>query len=487
MTYELTVIPALLLTTIVFLNLYFCHERFHDVRITIVGVLLCIQILFQITFPALYGFLEGYPWESYYQILPEHYVIVYIIELLSVSFWLIGFYAFRPFYRKLSKWSIIHRPPSGIVDNLLFLYVILFALIMMISLSSGLSSYGDMVAYDAQNLGENVMLFPTSITIPKTIWVIVKSLFFLPGILAGGILASRPMPGRSRYRLIGWAVIIFLLVYGLVVGLRQFILGAVLILFIFGFSQGNRRVLKPMAVGLVILVLLAPVIGSEYREALTKPEAREWGMMKRLSFVYQMRSMQEKGNFIGDFWHAAGSRLIDPLVSAGLVKATLRGESAGLKPLFSSFVAPIPRFLWPNKPAPGSSDGTNEGLATFVVWRETIGRTWGLCGGFTTGSHAFWELNIIGVILFGIFGGLFARSILEATRHAGDIGLMIWVLSMKPFAFSVHLWTPEIIRIGLQIILPVIIIYKCWSWLLKKRCETIGRPTGYEYSDGRSL
>ena len=63
-----------------------------------------------------------------------------------------------------------------------------------------------------------------------------------------------------------------------------------------------------------------------------------------------------------------------------------------------------------------------------------------------------------------MLGGLFARTAIEATRKAGVIGLIIWVLSMKPFAFSVHLWVPEIIRLIIQVIFPVIIIV--WLWYL---------------------
>ena len=468
MCFELNIIIAILLTALVLCNFIYARHRYNDSRINIANTLLIVQVLFQISFPAFYGLLEGYPWELYYDVAPEHLVIVYAVELIAVSCWLVGFYGLRKIYRNVSRRQLFPVMSPKSTNILLCLFVFMTFAVLMAELGHGLGSYGRLEAYDAQHIPEeNIILWPWGLSIPGTIWIPIKHIFYLPGIIAGGILATRPISKTSGMllRLLGWAVVILLVIYGIVVGLRQFILGAVIIVLIAGISQGNRRGLKSIAVaGGVLLVLIAPLMGSGYRDVLMRSDATGLGPIQRIALLYQMRSTQEEKNPITDIWHAAGFRLCDALLSTGLVKATLRGEPAGLKPLASSLCAPIPRALWPNKPAPGSSDGTSEGLATFVVWKELTGQSWGLCGPFTTSSHSFWELHIIGVILFGILSGLFARTAMEATRQAGVIGLIIWILSMKPFAFVVHLWVPEIIRLIIQVIFPVIIIV--WFWYL---------------------
>ena len=76
---------------------------------------------------------------------------------------------------------------------------------------------------------------------------------------------------------------------------------------------------------------------------------------------------------------------------------------------------------------------------------------------------------MIGVILFGILSGLFARTMLHATINAGKIGLVFWGLTFHPLAFIVNLWAPEIIMVLMQRILPLGIFIWCWSWFSRLR------------------
>ena len=141
-------------------------------------------------------------------------LIVYIIELFSVWCWLIGFYGFPLIYRRVSQWNVTPSLPSKTTKGLLFVYIFAFMLIIIVSLGSGLESYGRMDSYDAYSFRGEIHLPIIGLSIPKTIWVIIKALFYLPGMLAGGVLATRPRPAKSIGKLIGWALMIFLVIYG---------------------------------------------------------------------------------------------------------------------------------------------------------------------------------------------------------------------------------------------------------------------------------
>ena len=466
MSYELNIIPTAFLTGLVFFNFIFGYKNLRNTRINIVNGLLFIQVFSQITFPGIYGFINDYPQEVLYKISPIHLFIVYIVELVSISCWLIGFYWFRPLYKHVEKCSFFPGLSDKKIDWVLITIIIMMYYVVILEASRGLG----VVMYDSENLGESIKLWPTGITIPFGLWNIIISLFYFPGILAGGILATNNQTsGLKKGKVVGWAVLFSMIVMGLVTALRQFILGSVIMIFIFGLAQNNKTVLKYAVVGLMILFSLAPIMQGSYRDVLWSAEGKELSSIEKLALLTTSKKDAKEENPFVTFWHAAGNRFIDAALSAGLVKAVLRGDSAGLQPVLGAIASPIPRLFWPGKPAPGSFDGTNEGTATYVVWRETIeGMSWE-CGPFTSGSHSFWELNMVGVILFGILSGLFARTMLHATINAGKIGLVFWGLTFHPLAFIVNLWAPEIIMVLMQRILPLGIFIWCWSWFSRLR------------------
>jgi hypothetical protein len=160
--------------------------------------------------------------------------------------------------------------------------------------------------------------------------------------------------------------------WGMITSLRQFIMAVVFMTLIFGLAQNNKKVLRYSIAGLLILMLLAPLMQSGYRDALMETEARDIGVTERLLVLFQMERSQDSQNSLVRIWRASGERFSDALMATGLIKATLRGDSAGIMPLLSALLSPIPRFIWRDKPAPGSSDGTNAGVAVFVVWKELI-------------------------------------------------------------------------------------------------------------------
>lgn len=474
MSYELNIIPAVLLTGIVFFNFIFSYKKFRNTRINIVNGLLFIQVFSQITFPATYGFMHDYHVEHSYDIFPTHLFIVYVAELVSVLCWLIGFYWFRPLYKRAENCNIFRNLSERSVDKILVIIIVVMFYSMIIEFSRGVG----IVMYDSENLGDTVTLWPTDTKIPFALWNIILSIFYFPGILAGGIFAtSSHGSGLKKEKIVGWMVIILMIFGGLITALRQFIYASVIMIFIFGLAQNNKKVLKYAQLGFMVLFFLAPIMQGNYRDLLWSTEGKELNIAEKISLLKTAKTDAKEDNPLITFWHAAGARFIDAALSAGLVKAVSRGDSAGIQPVLGALVSPIPRLVWSDKPAPGSSDGTNEGMATYVVWREIIGMSWS-CGPFTSGAHSFWELNIIGVIIFGVFSGLFARIILHATMKAGKIGLVFWGLSMHPLAFIVNLWAPEIIISLIQRMLPLGIFIWCWSWFYRLLLSTSSTQKG---------
>jgi len=461
MSYELTILPASIFTFLIIFNFFYGYKKFQDIRVNIVNGLLIYQGLGQVTFPAIYGLVEGYRWESYYAVSPVDLFIVYCIELVFVLCWIIGFYCFTNFFRHAQQRSIIPAIADKKVDKILIFIIIFLLYGMLITHGKGLSAFGEMTIYDSTNLGESVTLWPTNVYIPFTLWSILFNTFHFSGMLTSAILITSPHSSKVE-KTMAFSVLIFMILLGLTTALRQFILAEVIMILIFGLAQHNKKVLIFSLISLVALFLFAPLMQYSYRDLLMQQESKNLGFKERLSALLEIKAIESDINPFLNFWHAAGERFSDSLFSAGLVKAYLRGDSAGANPLISAILSPIPRFFWPDKPVPGSSDGTTAGLATFVVWREAIGTEWGICGSFTPSAHAFWEFGVLGVILSGIFAGMFARFILVATKLKGKIGLLIWGLSMNPLAFSVNLWTPQIFIVIFQRIIPLLIFIKCW-------------------------
>ena len=482
--YELTLLPAFLIELILVINLYHSHHKLRNKRFTIVNAVLFYQLSYQIFFPAIYGVIEGYPWESFYSIAPEHLFLVYAIELLSVCFWLIGFY--RLHYIRLNAPRLLQIPKISRNETniLLFIFILFSQSLFFLRLfsKSQFDTYQSTTAYDETNLGGNV----GTTNIPSVLFLPISTIIGPGGVVGSAILATREANSKFEQflKVISWFSILSYPVYGLIIGTRSSMIGPFIMILLCGFFQGNKRTWMFVIMGIIIIGLLAPVMGGDYRSFLTVTSLEKSGIVTRLLNIYEFTKSSLNLDSISRLWQEIGARFDDGRLSAGLIKRTLRGEPAGHRPILSALCAPIPRFLWTNKPAPGSSDGTMAGLAAFVVWRETIGREWGLSGGFTSGSHAFWELSFVGVIISGLFSGFFARRVLEATKRHGEIGLIVWILSMRPFTFLANLWIPEIIRIFWQSMLPFIIIAWCFKWVNKIKRKSHTKCTPYLSSLG---
>jgi hypothetical protein len=180
----------------------------------------------------------------------------------------------------------------------------------------------------------------------------------------------------------------------------------------------NRRTLQLKKyfkfLGLFLFfIYIGSYMGASYRTELTENN--------NLSFIQKVNTLSEVISdsseelaFATQLYFQFSDRLTDLDTSSALMKFNEEQGQVNLMPTFNAGVSLIPRFLWQSKPAPGSYDGSHNGLAGYVVWNVLTGSPFTQWGGYTASSHQYWEGGwpylIIWAVIFGFVSSVvFAR------------------------------------------------------------------------------
>lgn len=143
----------------------------------------------------------------------------------------------------------------------------------------------------------------------------------------------------------------------------------------------------------------------------------------------------------------------------------------GLNCITNSFYTFIPSVLYGgDKPVSTSSDGTMDGMGMYKCVYAVNGSN-NMCGFFTSG-HAYWELGILGVILFSIIPALFDFWCIKLFQKLDIIGVALYTSILGKAFGEIKMWVSLIVVEFAQIILPMVLI----SWLylyLKKKSKNI--------------
>jgi hypothetical protein len=259
-------------------------------------------------------------------------------------------------------------------------------------------------------------------------------------------------------------ILVFIAVYGIAVGVRHITLGVFILIGVAGFIQGRYKFIYFFVFGLIAIIAIGPVIGSVYRTFLTQSSSQDLGIIERISSLSEFSAANNE-SAIEKLWDEFGVRLVDARLSSGLIKFSDREGHVGPSVLLNTLYSPIPRFVWKDKPAPRSYDGTHKGLAGFVVWNELTGREWGNWGGYTAAAHSWWEFSIIGVMINALLYGLFLRIAIESLRMHKFIGLLIFLYSINIMHFdSFFIRTmPDMLMFLLSRLFPLLIVMFFWS------------------------
>lgn len=154
--------------------------------------------------------------------------------------------------------------------------------------------------------------------------------------------------------------------------------------------------------------------------------------------------------------------------SVGFLRMAERGYYAGLNPILNSLYSPIPRTIMPDKPVPCSVDGELHGMGMYLCVSEiTKGESLSMVE-FSTASHAYWELGIIGLLLFSFIPSLYVYVSILYFRRMDILGPCFLFAIFKPWGYNdPKIWVSEIVMQIPQLYLSSYCLILVYRRLLK--------------------
>lgn len=385
---------------------------------------------------------------------PIEIAMVYSIEILSYIIWMVSIVAgvklFRRFilFKKpgLSRFNDELNCQKVVLDKKAKLFIIILSLLYISNFPFTFEKLLT-VLYQAQFESD-----PT-IEIIMTISSVFALYAFALGIKKAGKLTF----------IFGCIVTFLILVWGLSSGVRsQLISPAMLLIFLYLFVNRTKYLLFTFLTCFILIVLLHNVMltvrGTSGFIELPIEE-------KIQSLLIGLKSGEntEKSNFLDSLESRYGeaSRL-----SVGFLRLYNEEKSAGFEPIKSALYAPFPRKYFPDKPQPGSADGTQETIGMFIIQGVMTGAP-SNTSNFLTGLHAYWELGLMGVILFSSLSGIIIAFFCQYFGRFRSVGLPFMMILMKPWWMEPKLWISEIVLVFFHLMLPLAFLWLVMQIILE--------------------
>ena len=203
-----------------------------------------------------------------------------------------------------------------------------------------------------------------------------------------------------------------LLVAGLAIGLRGRFMWVISLLVITGILNRQKKfVALGVAIGIVLVPLFA-FLGGAYR--VTEKD-------HFLTEIFEEGKNQVRDDLkqMGDeFLNALAFRAMGPRNSAVLYQQYDKGSGAGFTTYLGSIFFPLPRFIWPEKPMPGSTDDNLLSSAEYKVMELGYGDEYtSYMGPILASAHAYWEGGWGWLVAAGFITGLLWKIIFNLCRR----------------------------------------------------------------------
>lgn len=182
-------------------------------------------------------------------------------------------------------------------------------------------------------------------------------------------------------------------------------------------------------------------------------------------------SKYEANNLLNEMDYRYGAQ---GTYTVGFYRLVEREGYVGLNCIKNSFFTFIPSVLYGGeKPVSTSSDGTMEGMGMYKCVNAINGSN-NMCEFFTSG-HAYWELGILGVILFSIIPALFDFWCIRLFRKLDILGLPLYTVFFMRAYNTFKMWVSFIVVGFAQVVLPVLLLIWFYSFTKnskKRRAQT---------------
>ena len=159
-------------------------------------------------------------------------------------------------------------------------------------------------------------------------------------------------------------------------------------------------------------------------------------------------------------------------VSAGYLRYVELHGFVGLAPVINSVKAIVPRSYWPEKPEPGSIDGSKYGKGMYIIHKYTYGNGKNMSG-FYTGLHSYWEYGLVGMMCVSFFIGLIQYALTSFFLSFGRQGEVLLIAVYSIWWEMPKLWLSEVVLHLVTIYLPfMLIVGLIYSYVLFSKRRT---------------
>jgi hypothetical protein len=287
----------------------------------------------------------------------------------------------------------------------------------------------------------------------------VATYFIKPAVMMAGpviglyiISLNRKHIGNLLFAL-GIIVSLLSLIYGFGTGARgEVVWMGMWLFFLYFFVSRKKLILYTVIIGFATIAIFQSVM----LEVRGRQDFHKMSPIEQISTFFSVKGLKsERDNLLSSMELRFGeaSRL-----SVAFVRLHDSENAAGWRPIISALYAPLPRKFFPEKPEPGSIDGTKQGMGMYIIHDVMTGDWWNMSD-FFTGVHSYWELGMAGVLLFSIVPALFISFCANYFARFGVAGLPFMMIMLFPQWNEPKLWISQIILQIFHILLPLMLIW----------------------------
>lgn len=377
---------------------------------------------------------------------PMEIAMVYSIEILSYIIWMVSIVAGIKLFRRLSlfKKPVLFRfndewnYQKVVLDKGAKLFIVILSLLYISNFPftfEKLQRYLFEARFESNPTIEIIML--------------ISPVFALYAFALGMKKA-----GKVTF-LIACTVTFLLFALNLSSGARGQVISPALWLFFLYLFVNRAKYLLGIFITVFILIFLLHNVMTNIRGT---PGFHELPVEEKLQSLFiELNTVQNTGEptFVDRVEKRFGeaSRL-----SVGFLRLYNEGKSAGFEPIKSALYAPFPRKFFPDKPMPGSADGSEATIGMFIIQGVMTGEPTNTSN-FLTGLHAYWELGLMGVILYSSLSGIIISFFCQYFGRFRSAGLPFMVILMKPWWMEPKLWIAELILTFFHLLLPSLFLW----------------------------
>ena len=426
-----------------------------------VGVLLLGALNFMASsLPALYNIITNQLRESYVIYL-NTWTKGLAVEAIRVGLALVTFNFIILLKRNNNnEYQTLSISDYSVSDYRVLLFIVLTAIILHIIIQPFSTSSFESAEYGI--FGERLATQFTSLTARLGVTLSIFSGFIQPGLALLFILAWRK---RNWTAVLLFSILLFYFIFPhILLGSRSALITPIIIFSFIAFETGKIRRFWTTALVSITLLIIFSAWFVDYRSSPGATYTNRT-IYERLEAIYESavnrtfsRGTESIFSSLDDFTYRTNTTL---LAGYFVDDANLKGFT-GKQAYYNSIFFFVPRLVWPEKPVPGSIDGSlltiPDRYIVYLIGGNSINNE----AGVGMGGVAYWHFGWIGVIFAGIIQGIALYVLIILTRRfPALIGFMLFWNAMRPPAFSFFFASPNLLIMYFvnNVLIGIILVY----------------------------